>query len=199
MAGSNDEIPTPPPPQTPTQQATNTVSTIKLHILKKDAEIPSKATVESFSVSKSEGLHKGYDKFQSLLSQLEIHGACVSTKEANKKFLISLPASWSQVSLIMRTKLGVNTLSFDDIYNYLRVFESDVKGFTASSSSTENVAFVSSESTSSTNEASTAYGVSTSFGHNSQREGSSLYNDELMYSFFANQSSGPQLDHEDLE
>ncbi|GKE23020.1 hypothetical protein Tco_1434532 [Tanacetum coccineum] len=30
-------------------------------------------------------------------------------------------------------------------------------------------------------------------------ESSSSYTDELMYSFFANQSSGPQLDHEDLE
>ncbi|GKC26810.1 hypothetical protein Tco_1034104, partial [Tanacetum coccineum] len=33
MAGSDDEI---PPPQTPTQQAPHTVSTIKLPILKKD-------------------------------------------------------------------------------------------------------------------------------------------------------------------
>ncbi|GJT12875.1 hypothetical protein Tco_0859917 [Tanacetum coccineum] len=30
-------------------------------------------------------------------------------------------------------------------------------------------------------------------------EGSSSYTDDLMYSFFANQTSGPQLDHEDLE
>ncbi|GJX85452.1 putative ribonuclease H-like domain-containing protein [Tanacetum coccineum] len=44
-----------------------------------------------------------------------------------------------------------------------------------------------------------AYGVSTSSGHNSQKEGSSSYTDELKYSFFANQSSGPQLDHEDLK
>nr|GFA48429.1 ribonuclease H-like domain-containing protein [Tanacetum cinerariifolium] len=51
----------------------------------------------------------------------------------------------------------------------------------------------------STNEASTAYGVYTSSGHNSQREGSSSYTDELMYSFFANQSSGLQFVHEDLE
>ncbi|GJY85148.1 hypothetical protein Tco_0499174 [Tanacetum coccineum] len=80
-----------------------------------------------------------------------------------------------------------------------KVFESDVKGSTASSSSTQNVAFVSSESTSSTNDVSTTYDVSTSSGHNSQREGSSLYTDELTYSFFANQSSGPRLDHEDLE
>ncbi|GJS94298.1 putative ribonuclease H-like domain-containing protein [Tanacetum coccineum] len=111
-----------------------------------------KQQFESFSVSNSEGLHKGYDRFQSLLSQLEIHGAGVSTEDANQKFLRSLPASWSQVSLIMRTKPGVDTLSFDDLYNNLRVFESDVKGSTASSSSTQNVAFVSSESTSSTND-----------------------------------------------
>ncbi|GJU28858.1 hypothetical protein Tco_1172447 [Tanacetum coccineum] len=63
---------------------------------------------------------------------------------------------------------------------------------------TQNVAFIS-ENTSSTNEVYTAYGASTSSGHNPQREGSSSYTDELMYSFFANQSSGPQLDHEDLE
>ncbi|GJW26546.1 hypothetical protein Tco_0040357 [Tanacetum coccineum] len=89
-----------------------------------------------------------------------------------------------------RTKPGVESLSFDDLYNNLRVFEYDVKGSTASSSSTQNVAFVS-ENTSSTNEFSTAYGASNSSGHNPQKEGSSSYTDELMYSFFANQSSSP--------
>ncbi|GJR31543.1 ribonuclease H-like domain-containing protein [Tanacetum coccineum] len=136
-----------------------------------------KQQFESFFASNSEGLHQGYDRFQSLLSQLEIHGAGVSTEDANHNFLRSLPTSWSQISLIMRTKPGVDTLSFDDLYNNLRVFESDIKGATASSSSTQNVAFVSSEST----------------------NRSSSYTDELKYSFFTNQSSGPQLDHEDLE
>ncbi|GJT05754.1 reverse transcriptase domain-containing protein [Tanacetum coccineum] len=84
----------------------------------------------------SEGLHKGYDRFQSLLIQLEIHGVGVSTEDANKKFLRSLPSAWSQVSLIMRTKPGVDNLNFDDLYNNLRVFENDVKGSTALSSST---------------------------------------------------------------
>nr|GEX87022.1 copia protein [Tanacetum cinerariifolium] len=55
-------------------------------------------------VEKHEGLHKGYDRFQTLLSQLEIHGAGVSHEDANQKFLSSLPSSLSQVALIMRTK-----------------------------------------------------------------------------------------------
>ncbi|GKE79066.1 ribonuclease H-like domain-containing protein [Tanacetum coccineum] len=70
----------------------------------------------------------------------------------------------------MRSKSGVDTLSFDDLYNNLRVFESDIKGSTTSSSSTQNVAFISSESTNSTNDVGTAYGVSTSSGHNSQKK-----------------------------
>ncbi|GJV08839.1 retrovirus-related pol polyprotein from transposon TNT 1-94 [Tanacetum coccineum] len=97
---------------------------------------------------------KGYIKAMtgfSLLSQLEIHGAGVSTKDANNKFFRSLPSAWSQVSLIMRTKPGVDSLSFDDLYNNLRVFESDVKGSTASSYSRQNMAFIS-ENTSSTND-----------------------------------------------
>nr|GEU66797.1 ribonuclease H-like domain-containing protein [Tanacetum cinerariifolium] len=79
-----------------------------------------KQQFEGFFVSTLEGLHKGYDKFQTLLSQLEIHGAGVSYEDANQKFL--------------------------------RVFERDVKGTTASSSNTQNVAFVSAENTSSTND-----------------------------------------------
>nr|GEV00467.1 putative reverse transcriptase domain-containing protein [Tanacetum cinerariifolium] len=115
-----------------------------------------KQQFKSFSVSNSKGLHKIYDR--------------------------SLPSSWSQVSLIMRTKPGVDTLNFDDLYNNLRVFESNVKGSIGSSSSTQNVAFVSSDNTNSTNEVNTTYGVSTSSGHNSQKEGSSSYTDDLSYS-----------------
>nr|GEW96982.1 hypothetical protein [Tanacetum cinerariifolium] len=51
----------------------------------------------------------------------------------------------------------------------------------------------------STNEVNIVYGCSTSSGHNLQKEGSSSYTGDLIYSFFANQSSGPQLDHDDLE
>nr|GFB10704.1 hypothetical protein [Tanacetum cinerariifolium] len=46
----------------------------------------------------------------------------------------------------------LDTLSFDDLYNNLRVFEHNVKGTTASSSNTQNVTFVSAKNTSSTND-----------------------------------------------
>ncbi|GJU05301.1 hypothetical protein Tco_1121731 [Tanacetum coccineum] len=74
--------------------------------------------------------------------QLEIMTG-VSTEDANQNFLRSLPSAWLQVSLIMRNKPGMDSLSFDDLYNNLRVFENDVKGSNASSSNLQNIAFVS--------------------------------------------------------
>nr|GEU66862.1 hypothetical protein [Tanacetum cinerariifolium] len=55
------------------------------------------------------------------------------------------------------------------------------------------------ESTGSTNKLNVSYSVSTATCHSSQAQGSSSYADELMFSFFANQSSSPQLDNKDLE
>ncbi|GJT27428.1 hypothetical protein Tco_0907703 [Tanacetum coccineum] len=50
-------------------------------------------------------------------------------------------------------------MSFDDLYNNFKIVEQEVKGTASSSSSSQNMAFVSSPS--STNEVNTAYGVST--------------------------------------
>ncbi|GJV16157.1 hypothetical protein Tco_1361480 [Tanacetum coccineum] len=101
-------------------------------------------------------------------------------------------SSLSVREFMSRNKPGMDSLSFDDLYNNLRVFENDVKGSTASSSNLQNVAFVS-ENTNSTNDVSTAYGVSNTSGHNSKLEQTSSY------SLLASQSSCPQLDHEDLD
>nr|GEY58963.1 hypothetical protein [Tanacetum cinerariifolium] len=116
-----------------------------------------------------EGLDKEYDRFQRLPSLLKIHRACVSTKDANQKFLRSLPSAWSNISLIMKNKPGIDNLDIDDLYNNLKFYEADIKGSSRSFLKSQNV------------------------------EGSSSYADELMILFFANQSSHPQLDNEDLE
>nr|GFA99309.1 xylulose kinase-1 [Tanacetum cinerariifolium] len=86
-------------------------------------------------------------------------------------------------------KPGIDNLDKDDLYNNLKVYEADIKGSSRSSSKSQNVAFVSTESTSRTNELKAAYSVSTTTCHSFQAEGSSSYADELMFSFFANHSS----------
>ncbi|GJV64368.1 putative ribonuclease H-like domain-containing protein [Tanacetum coccineum] len=121
-----------------------------------------------------EGLDKAYDRFQKLLSLLEVHGAAVFNEDANKIFLRALHSSWNNVALIMRNKAGKDDLDIDDLYNNLKVFEADIKGSSGSSSNSQNVAFLFTEDTNSINEVNTLQCV-------------------LL------PSNSPQLDDEDLE
>ncbi|GJY53859.1 putative RNA-directed DNA polymerase [Tanacetum coccineum] len=86
-----------------------------------------KQQFEKISVSDIEGLDKAYDRFQKLISLLEVHGTN-----------------------------GIDDLDIDDLYNNLKVFKADIKGSSGSSSNSQNVAFLSAEDTSTSNEINTA-------------------------------------------
>ncbi|GKG39297.1 hypothetical protein Tco_0463442, partial [Tanacetum coccineum] len=83
------------------------------------------------------------------------------------------------MAMTMRTKPDVDTLSIDDLYNNLRVFEQELTSTSKSSASAQNVAFVS-HSKSSTNKP-------------------AGFADEVIYSLFVKQSKDLDLLHEDLE
>nr|GEY90385.1 ribonuclease H-like domain-containing protein [Tanacetum cinerariifolium] len=114
------------------------------------------------------------------------------------KLLRSLPPAWNNMALIMRNKPDIETLSMDDLYNNLKVYEAQIKGQSSSSSNSHNVAFVSSENTSSINETVNATHDILAAGSKKQPFASS-YADDVMFSFFASQSNTLQLDNEDLE
>ncbi|GJU24543.1 hypothetical protein Tco_1163164 [Tanacetum coccineum] len=57
-----------------------------------------------FKISESEGLHKGYNRFQKVLSQLNQMQARPDNEDYNMKFLRALPPSWSQVAITLKTK-----------------------------------------------------------------------------------------------
>ncbi|GJU60043.1 ribonuclease H-like domain-containing protein [Tanacetum coccineum] len=111
-----------------------------------------KQNYENFAASSQEGLDKTYDRFQKVISQLEIDGEVISQEDSNLKLLRSLPSAWTNIALIMRKKSDLDTLSIDDLYNNLKVYESEIKGQTSSSLNSQNVAFVSSDNSNSTNE-----------------------------------------------
>nr|GEV92962.1 hypothetical protein [Tanacetum cinerariifolium] len=97
-----------------------------------------------------------------LISQLEIHGESISQEDVNQKFLRSLSPKWNTHTIVWRNKPAIDTLSLDDLYNNLKIYEPDVKGTSSSNTNTKNVAFVSSNNTCNTNEAvNTAHGVTT--------------------------------------
>ncbi|GJZ42822.1 hypothetical protein Tco_0590077 [Tanacetum coccineum] len=91
--------------------------------------------------------------------------------------------------------------SMDKAYD--RVYEDEMKRSLSSTSNSQNMAFLSSENTSSTNEVSPAsknFGVNTAGGTSSSSQVSSTPGaDEVVCSFFAQQTTSPPLDNEDLQ
>nr|GEZ16439.1 ribonuclease H-like domain-containing protein [Tanacetum cinerariifolium] len=76
--------------------------------------------------------------FQKILSQLNQMQEKPDNDDVNMKFLMALPPSWSQVSLTLKTRGGLEYLSFDDLYNKLRSLEIDVKGRSSYGSRAKN-------------------------------------------------------------
>ncbi|GKA73701.1 ribonuclease H-like domain-containing protein [Tanacetum coccineum] len=171
------------------------------HQLKFNSYKSAKSLMEAMENS-SEGLDQIYDRLQKLISQLEIHGETISQEDLNLKLLRSLSSEWKTHTLIWRNKQDLETLSMDDLYNNLKIYEAEVKGSSSTSQNTQNVAFVSSNITSSTNKAvKTVHSVSAA---NSKANASTSPNvnslsDIVIYSFFASQSNNSQLDNDDLK
>ncbi|GKF44370.1 hypothetical protein Tco_0130922, partial [Tanacetum coccineum] len=134
------------------------------------------------------GGNKESKKMQKTILKQQYANFVASRSEVLDKTYDSLPSAWNNIALIMINKSDLDTLSMDDLYNNLMVYEAEIKGQSSSSSNCQNVAFVSSENTSSTNEAvNLAHDVSNASSQG--QASSSTYADDVMFSFFANQSN----------
>nr|GEU54299.1 ribonuclease H-like domain-containing protein [Tanacetum cinerariifolium] len=91
-------------------------------------------------------------RLQKLISQLEILEESLSQEDINLKFLRSLPTEWRTHTLIWRNKTDLEEQSLDDLFNSLKIYKAEVKSSSSASTTTQNIAFVSSQTINSTNE-----------------------------------------------
>nr|GEX19789.1 ribonuclease H-like domain-containing protein [Tanacetum cinerariifolium] len=134
-----------------------------------------KQQYKNFSGSSTESLDQIHDRLQKLITQLEI---------------------------LRRNKTDLEEQSLDDLFNNPKIYEAEVKSSSSVRTSTQNIAFVSSSNTDSTNE---SVSVTASVSAISEKiHVSSLLNVDTLSNavitlFFASQSSSPQLDNDDLK
>nr|GEV65327.1 ribonuclease H-like domain-containing protein [Tanacetum cinerariifolium] len=137
-----------------------------------------------------------------LKQQFENFSGSSSEEDVNLKFLHSLPSEWKTHTLIWRNKTNLEDKSLDDLFNSLKIYESEVKHSSSLGTESYNLAFVSSILADSTNDSvSAAVNVSvvgTKLSASTLPNVDSLSN-AVIYSFFASQSSSPQLDNKDLK
>nr|GEX75351.1 hypothetical protein [Tanacetum cinerariifolium] len=141
-------------------------------------------------------------------------GGNAATKKTRRKLLKqyqnllrSLSQEWNTYVAVWRNKADMDTMSMDDLYNNLKVYEPEVKGMSNSNSNTQNMNFVS-FTNSSTNRVvntaqavNTANGVSTASTQFNAAFSTNIDNlsDAIICAFLASQPNSPQLTHEDLE
>ncbi|GKA62547.1 putative ribonuclease H-like domain-containing protein [Tanacetum coccineum] len=170
---------------------------------KKTQKIILKQMYENFNAPSTESLDSIFNRLQKIVSRLAILGENISQEDLNLKFLRSLPSEWNTHVVVWRNKPDLDTMSFDDLYNNFKIVEQEVKRTvtSCSNSSSQNMAFVSSPS--STNEVNTAnVQVSTAnspVSTDGTPDSTANLSDAAVYAFLANQPNGSQLVHEDLE
>ncbi|GJS74216.1 hypothetical protein Tco_0707057 [Tanacetum coccineum] len=142
---------------------------LKFHSYK-DAKLLMEALEKS-----SETIDHTFDRSQKLITQLEIQGEIITQEDMNLKLLRSLPSEWKTHALIWRNKQEIETISLDDLYSNLKIYEPKISGSSSITQNLQNVAFVSSNSNSSKNEAdNTAYEVSATHTQSNPTSGDNL-------------------------
>nr|GEW46369.1 hypothetical protein [Tanacetum cinerariifolium] len=161
-----------------------------------------KQAFSKFSVSEEEGLHKGYDRFQKILSQLNQMQEKPDNDDVIIKFLWALPHSWSQVALTLKTRGGLEYISFDDLYNKLRSLEINVKGGSSYGSRSTTVApthsvFIGAASTNTKKVYSDQPSYSSSISYTPAPSGSIMK--DVLHSFVAKNEPTQQLAYKDFK
>nr|GEV25157.1 hypothetical protein [Tanacetum cinerariifolium] len=122
-----------------------------------------------------------------------------SLDQIHDKLLLS---EWKTHTLIWRNKADFEERSLDDLFNSLKIYESEVKHYSSIGTTSQNLAFVSSFNTNNTTESVSAaisvFAVFAKMPVSSLPNVDSLSN-EVIYSFFASQSTSSQSDNEDLK
>nr|GEZ16486.1 hypothetical protein [Tanacetum cinerariifolium] len=101
----------------------------------------------NFKAKGSETLEQTFNRLQVIVSHLEFMNVEIKQDDLNQKFLTSLAPEWLMYTIVWRNRDDLDTMSLDDVYNHLKVYELKVQK--KPESNYQNMAFISSANTSS--------------------------------------------------
>nr|GEU38251.1 hypothetical protein [Tanacetum cinerariifolium] len=101
----------------------------------------------NFKAEGSETFEQTFNRLRAIVSHLEFMDVEIEQDDLNHKFLTSLALEWLMYTIVWRNTYDLNTMSLDDVYNHLKVYELEVQK--KSEKNSQNMAFISSSNTSS--------------------------------------------------
>ncbi|GJY46978.1 putative ribonuclease H-like domain-containing protein [Tanacetum coccineum] len=162
-----------------------------------------KQQYENFSATSAKSLDSIFNRLQKIVSRLAILGVIIAQEDLNLKFLNSLPPEWNTHVVVWMNKPEVETMSIDVLYNNFKIVEQKVKKTVGTSSGGQNLAFMTTSSSSSTNDANTACSqvsaASPSVNIASLQVCTASVSDNTVYAFMVENPNGSNVLHQDLE
>nr|GFA05737.1 hypothetical protein [Tanacetum cinerariifolium] len=96
----------------------------------------------NFKAEGSETLEQTFNRLQVIVGQLQFMDIEIKQDDLNQKFLTSLAPEWLMHTIVWRKRSDLDTMSLDDLYNHLKVYEPEVQKKLEPNS--QNMAFISS-------------------------------------------------------
>nr|GEY91543.1 reverse transcriptase domain-containing protein [Tanacetum cinerariifolium] len=100
----------------------------------------------NFKAEDLETLEQTFNRLQAIASHLEFMDVEIKQDDLNKMFLTSLAPEWLMYTIVWRNRDDLDTMSLDDVYTHLKVYEPEVQN--RSKTNSQNMAFISSSNTS---------------------------------------------------
>nr|GEX68054.1 hypothetical protein [Tanacetum cinerariifolium] len=95
----------------------------------------------NFNAEGKETLEQTFNRLQAIVSHLEFMDVEIEQDDLNQKFLTSLAPEWLMYTIVWKNRSDLYTMSLDDLYNHLKVYEPEVQK--KSESNSQNMAFIS--------------------------------------------------------
>ncbi|KAI3685095.1 hypothetical protein L6452_34328 [Arctium lappa] len=148
-----------------------------------------KQQYENFTSSKNEFLPKNFDRFNKLIGELATVGVKMEQDDINRKFLRSLGDEWTMYTISYTQSDNLEEKDLDDLYNDLKVFESEVEAKKKPTGYIHNVALLSASTDTTANHEA----VSAASGVNSEK------GTETVFEAFLSSHCNNSLINDDLE
>nr|GEU68059.1 hypothetical protein [Tanacetum cinerariifolium] len=148
----------------------------------------------NFKAEGKKTLEQTFNRLHAIVSQLESMDVEIKQDDLNQKLLTSLSPEWLMHTIVWRNRSDLDTMSLDDLYNHLKVYESEVKK--KSESNSQNMAFISLAKHSSRNEEVNTASVSTASTNvspTSANIGAASISQDTACAYIAFQSSGKKI------
>nr|GEY30681.1 hypothetical protein [Tanacetum cinerariifolium] len=96
----------------------------------------------NFKAEGTETLEQTFNRLQVIVSQLQFMDVDIEKDDLNQKFLTSLAPEWLIHTIVWRNRNDLDSMSLDDLYNHLKVYEAEVQK--KPNSNPQDMAFISS-------------------------------------------------------